>query len=131
MRIVIIIALCLHLIAPLAVWAQAVATKGPLDYSLKQYGLIMGVATLGGLVSWYGKVSRGVLPPWSIHHLVGELVTSSLAGLLCFWLCEWAGLAPLLTAALVGLSGHAGAKGIQLLENWAAKRFQERAGGAS
>jgi predicted CDP-diglyceride synthetase/phosphatidate cytidylyltransferase len=89
------------------------------------------VATLGGLVSWYGKVSRGVLPPWSIHHLVGELVTSSLAGLLCFWLCEWAGLAPLLTAALVGLSGHAGAKGIQLLENWAAKRFQERAGGAS
>lgn len=130
MRIVIIIALCLHLIAPLAVWAQA-AAKGPLDYSLKQYGLILGVATLGGLVSWYGKVSRGVLPPWSIHHLVGELVTSSLAGLLCFWLCEWAGLAPLLTAALVGLSGHAGAKGIQLLENLAAKRFQERAGGAS
>ena len=130
MRIVIIIALCLHLIAPLAVWAQA-AAKGPLDYSLKQYGLILGVATLGGLVSWYGKVSRGVLPPWSIHHLVGELVTSSLAGLLCFWLCEWAGLAPLLTAALVGLSGHAGVKGIQLLENWAAKRFQERAGGAS
>ena len=72
MRIVIIIALCLHLIAPLAVWAQA-AAKGPLDYSLKQYGLILGVATLGGLVSWYGKVSRGVLPPWSIHHLVGEL----------------------------------------------------------
>lgn len=130
MRIVIIIALCLHLIAPLAVLAQAVA-KGPLDYSLKQYGLILGVATLGGLVSWYGKVSRGVLPPWSIHHLVGELATSSLAGLLCFWLCEWAGLAPLLTAALVGLSGHAGAKGIQLLEDWAAKRFQERAGGAS
>lgn len=130
MRIVIIIALCLHLIAPLVVWAQA-AAKGPLDYSLKQYGLILGVALLGGLVSWYGKVSRGVLPPWSIHHLVGELVTSSLAGLLCFWLCEWAGLAPLLTAALVGLSGHAGVKGIQLLEDWAAKRFQERAGGTS
>lgn len=129
MRIVIILALCLHLAAPLAVWAQ-VAAKGPLDYSLKQYGLILGVALLGGLVSWYGKVSRGVLPPWSIHHLVGELVTSSLAGLLCFWLCEWAGLAPLLTAALVGLSGHAGAKGIQLLEDWASKRFHERAGGA-
>jgi hypothetical protein len=74
-------------------------------------------------VSWYGKVRAGELPPWSIHSLVGELATSALAGLLAFWLCEWAGFAPLLTASLAGIAGHMGAKAITVLEQWATKRM--------
>jgi len=121
-RLVFIALLCAHLAMPLLAWAQA-TTKSPLDYSLKQYGLILGIALLGGAVSWYAKVRRGEIPLWSINHLVGELATSALAGLLCFWLCEWAGFQPLLTAALAGIAGHMGAKAITLLEEWAARRL--------
>lgn len=124
MRLITIFLLCLHLLAPIATWAQEVnRTKSPLDYSLKQYGLILGIALLGGLVSWGAKVRKGELPSWSINHLVGELATSALAGLLCFWICEWAGAAPLLTAALTGIVGHMGTKGMTMLEEWGQRRF--------
>lgn len=124
-RLLFVALLCAHLALP--VWAQVqAAAKSPLDYSLKQYGLILGIALLGGAVSWYSKVRRGEIPLWSIHHLVGELATSALAGLLCFWLCEWAGFQPLLTSALAGIAGHMGAKAITLLEEVAAKRLAER-----
>lgn len=122
MRLLLPLILCLHLLAPVAAWAQT-TTKGPLDYSLKQYGFILGVALLGGLVSWGAKVRKGELPNWSINHLVGELATSALAGLLCFWICEWAGLAPLLTAALTGIFGHMGTRALTLLEEWGKARF--------
>lgn len=124
MRLLTTLLLCLHLLAPIAAWAQDSArTKNPLDYSLKQYGLILGIALLGGVVSWFTKVRKGELPSWSINHLVGELATSALAGLLCFWICEWAGSAPLLTAALTGIVGHMGTKAMAMLEEWGKAKF--------
>lgn len=111
--------LCLHLMLPALAVAQP---RNPLDYPLKQYGLILGVALLAGFASWYAKVRKGEIPLWSVYHLIGELATSALAGLLCFWLCEWAGLAPLLTAPLTGLAGHMGVRAITMLEEWATKR---------
>jgi hypothetical protein len=118
------IILSLHLLLPLAVMAQEVnKSKNPLDYSLKQYGLILGIALLGGVVSWGAKVRKGELPNWSINHLIGELATSALAGRLCFWTCEWAGSAPLLTAALTGIVGHMGTKAMTMLEQWGQSRF--------
>jgi lysozyme family protein len=111
-RLLATVVLVMHLLAPAVVWAQ-VKLKDPLDYSLKTYGLILGVALLGGFASWYAKVRKGELPPWSINHLIGELATSALAGLLCFWLCEWANFQPLLTAALTGIAGHMGTQGDQ------------------
>lgn len=124
MRFVINIILCLHLLTPIAVWAQdAARSKNPLDYSLSQYGLILSIALLGGFVGWWGKVRRGEISAWSLNHLVGELATSALAGLLCFWLCEWAGFPPLLTAALTGIFGHMGTKAMTLLEEWGKNRL--------
>lgn len=114
--------LVLHLLTPAAVWAQD-KVKNPLDYSLKQYALFLGAALLGGLVSWYSKVRAGVIPAASINHLVGELCTSAFAGLVCFWICEWSGFPQLLTAALTGIMGHMGTRGITLLEDWAARKF--------
>lgn len=122
MRSIYTLLLCMHLLLPALAFAQV---KNPLDYPLKQYGLILGIALLGGIVSWYSKVKRGELSPFSLHHLMGELVTSALAGLLCFWLCEWAGFPPLLTAALAGVAGHMGTKAITLLEEWATKRARK------
>jgi hypothetical protein len=120
-RLLFAVILSAHLLLPATVWAQA-KLKDPLDYSLKTYGVILGVALLAGFASWYAKVRKGELPPWSVNHLVGELATSALAGLLCFWLCEWANFQPLLTAALVGIAGHMGTKAISLFEQWASKQ---------
>lgn len=121
-HIIISFVLAFHLLMPIAVLAQEKA-KGPLDYGLKIYSLFLGAALLGGVVSWFNKVRSGLLPAWSINHLVGELCTSAFAGLLCFWFCEWAGFPQLLTAVLTGVMGHMGTRGITLLEEWAAHRF--------
>lgn len=99
------------------------ADKHPLDYPLRQYAALLGVALLGGLVSFYGKVRAGRIEAWNVMHLVGELTTSAFAGLLCFWLAESAGLPQLVTICLVGVAGHMGARAIALFENWAQRRF--------
>lgn len=122
-RALLSILLCLHLLLPAAAWAQAAVVRNPLDYSLKQYGLVLGFALLGGLVGWYNKVRAGILPGWSINHLIGELCTSAFAGLITFWLCEWAAFPPLLTASLTGVMGHMGTRGVSMLEEFASKRM--------
>lgn len=101
--------------------------KDPLDYSLRQYGLVLLFALLGGLVSWVSKVRAGKLRAFQMLHLVGELATSALAGLLMFYFCEWLGLPKLLTICLVGVFGHMGTRGIALFEQWAERRFQSLA----
>lgn len=98
-----------YLIASFPAYAQAEA-RDPLDYSLKTYGLMLLMAIFGGFVSWYGKVVRQELPVASLFHLIGELATSAFAGMMMFFLCEWAGSPTLLTVALVSMSGHMGAK---------------------
>ncbi len=99
------------------------AGKDPLDFPLQQYAFLLGVALLGGLVSWYSKVRSGAVHAWNLMHLIGELATSAFAGLIAFWLCAWLGTPPLITAALVGISGHMGTRAIATFEGWAARRF--------
>lgn len=126
MRYLPAIVLVIALLAPLLARADS---KGPLDYSLKQYGLTLAVALLGGLVSWLTKVRKGDTSPWNVMHLVGELCTSAFAGLLAFWLCEWSGAPQLLSVALTGIAGHMGTRAIATFEEFAAKRFGVREGG--
>jgi hypothetical protein len=102
--------LCLHLLGPVLAWAQDTAPRDPLSYPLRTYGLMLLMAIFGGFVSWYGKVVRKELPVASLFHLIGELATSAFAGMMMFFLCEWAGSPTLLTVALVSMSGHMGAK---------------------
>lgn len=127
-----------HLIANLALsfcllqppLAQAQdAIKHPLSYSLKEYGVILGIALLGGLVRWISAIRRKEAGMLSISSLVGELVISAFAGLLTFWLCESFGVNPLWTAAAAGLAGHAGGSGIAWLERTAKKQVEAKLGG--
>jgi peptidoglycan/LPS O-acetylase OafA/YrhL len=104
-------------------WVARAADKDPLDYPIRQYGFMLGVALLGGLVSWWAKVRKGEARAWHLTGLVGELCTSAFAGLLAFWLCEWAATPPLLTASLVGISGHMGTRAITAFEEFAQKRY--------
>lgn len=128
MRFFISLVLCLHLLIPVAVWAQTLAIKTPLSYSLQEYGIVLATASLGGMASWYMKVRRGELLAWNLAALIGELCVSAFAGLLAFWLCEYSNFNPLLTSAIVGMSGHAGAKGLNWLEVVGQRMFEKKLG---
>jgi hypothetical protein len=119
--------LCIHLMAPLAAHAQTVI-KTPISYSLQEYGFVLATALLGGLASWYMKVRKGELLAWNLSALIGELCVSAFAGLLAFWVCEALGVQPLVTAAVIGVSGHAGARGIAWLESLGQKFVEKKLG---
>jgi drug/metabolite transporter (DMT)-like permease len=131
MNLILQVVLCLHMLMPVAAMAQSVASKDPLSYPLKTYGFMLFVAILGGIVSFYAKVRRGEVAALSFMHLVGEITTSAFAGLLVFWLCEYLNVPQILTAPLVGISGHMGAKAIGLAEGWAKRKFDQTSGASA
>lgn len=104
--------------------------RDPLNYPLKQYAFILGISLVGGLVNFYRRVRSGDLQTPGVSALIGELATSAFAGLLCFWICEYFALAPLLTAACAGLAGHAGGNGIVWAET-VSRRWIEKRWGAT
>lgn len=116
----------LHLVLPLAVHAQT-TVKTPLSYSLSEYGVVLAVALLGGIANWYIKAKNDP-GGYSLAALVGELCVSAFAGVIAFWLCEAFAVAPLLTAAAVGMAGHAGARGLDWLERMLKRQAEGRLG---
>ena len=97
--------------------------KDPTTYGLITYLWVTGLAAWGGLVNFYRKVESGNARAFNFIELIGELATSSFSGLITFWLCEAAQIDPLITAAMVGVSGHMGSRAIFQLEHWAQTRF--------
>lgn len=110
--------------AALHISANAAPNSDPLELPMKQYGLVLAVALLGGVVSFYAKVRAGHVAAWNVFHLIGEMATSAFAGLLAFWICSYLDTPQLLTVAVVGIAGHMGARAIALFEHWAQRRFQ-------
>lgn len=97
--------------------------KDPTSYSLITYGWVFCLAILGGIVNFMRKLQTGKARIFNIAELVGEVVTSGFAGVLTFWLCENANIAPLVTAALVGISGHMGSRALFLFEDFLKSKF--------
>ena len=97
--------------------------KDPSTYGLITYLWVTGLAAWGGLVNFYRKVKSGETRAFNVVELIGEIATSAFAGLITFWLCEAAQIDPLVTAALVGISGHMGSRAIYQLERWVQKRL--------
>lgn len=127
MRIFLALFLALHLLMPLAVQAQTVI-KTPLSYSLQEYGIVLATALLGGAANWYIKAKANPTSVYSMAALVGELCVSAFAGLLAFWICEGLAIQPLYTAAVVGMAGHAGARGLNWLEKISMRNAARRLG---
>lgn len=97
--------------------------KDPTSYSFLTYGWVFALAIAGGIVSFYRKLQKGSVRVFNLIEFLGEIVTSAFAGVITFWLCENANLSPLVTAALVGISGHMGSRAIFMFEDWLAKQF--------
>lgn len=97
--------------------------KDPTTYTLLTYAWVIVLAAWGGAVNFITKVRRGESRACNIAEFIGEIVTSGFAGVLTFWLCEAAGINPLITAALIGISGHLGSRAIFLMERWATAKF--------
>lgn len=97
--------------------------KDPLDYHIFTYLWVIGLSVLGGIVSFMRKLRLGIVRRFSIVEFIGELVTSGFVGVVTFWLCEEAGIAPLYAAVMVGIAGHMGTRLIFLMECWLEKRL--------
>jgi hypothetical protein len=97
--------------------------KDPLSYSLLTYAWVIALSITGGFVSFFRKIKEGRARAFNVTEFIGEIVTSGFAGILTFYLSESAGFDPLVTASLVGISGHMGSKFLYLLEQWAEKKL--------
>lgn len=97
--------------------------KDPTNYGWITYLWVSGLAMWGGAVSFMRKRKSGQARPFNLTEFVGEIITSAFAGVLTFWLCESVGMSGLLTAAMVGVSGHMGSRAIFQLEKWAERKF--------
>ena len=97
--------------------------KSPETYSFITYGWVFALAILGGVVSFMRKLQLGHTRVFNLVEFIGEIVTSAFAGVITFWMCEHSNLSPLVTAALVGVSGHMGSRAIFMAEGWLTKQF--------
>jgi hypothetical protein len=84
--------------------------------------IMVGIAMLGGALSFYRSVKAGKARPFNVAELVGEVATSGFSGLLAWWVFQGLNVNPYLTAAGVGVVGHMGSRALflseQLLEGW-------------
>ena len=125
-----VVALALALCAG-AASAEVAASRDDLDISARTVVYIVGLSLLGGLVSWITKVRAGIIPPWSLLSLVGELCTSAFSGFLAYLLCDAAGFSIKVTMCMVGVAGHMGARAIKAFETFAERRWGALAGDQS
>ena len=107
--------------------AKTVAENGPfVAKNIIPTLWMVGVAVLGGVVSFYQKVRAGRARPMNITELLGEIVTSAFAGLITYWICRFYGVNEYLMAAGVAISGHMGARAIFIAEQWIESRAVDR-----
>lgn len=85
-----------------------------------------GVAAAGALLSFHQKVKAKKSRWVNITELVGEMVVSSVVGIVTFWICKGYGVNEWLTAAGVAIAGHMGSRAIFLAEQWVENRVLEK-----
>lgn len=101
--------------------------RGPLSYSLQDYGFVLAISLAGGFISWVNRVRKGKVE-MSLSALVGELAASAFAGLITYWVCEATGVHPLITAACTGMAGHMGSGLLVWIESKGKKLVGDRFG---
>ena len=100
-----------------------VPEKDPLNYSIVTYAWVILVSMWGGAAGFLRKCKEGAVRHFNFTEMVGELLTSAFIGVITFWLCEWGGTPPLLSSAMIGISGHMGSRGLYQLERWVTSKY--------
>lgn len=98
--------------------------RDPQNYSFITYLWVFAMAMLGGVANNVKKIKDGTLKRFSFSELVGDLIISGFLGIVTFFLCEYAGLDRMLTAALIGMSAHQGTRGIYFIEELIARQLK-------
>lgn len=99
------------------------AAGGPRAVDLGTYLGVLAVSSWGGVVSWIQRRRSGHAAPFSFAELIGEMCTAGFCGILAFWLCQAAAMNEWITAAIVGVSGHTGSRGLFLLQRALMHRY--------
>lgn len=91
------------------------------------YGWFLVLAIWGGTASYISRMRQKSLP-FSLAELLGEWLISGFSGIMTALICTSYGLDPLLIAALCGITGHLGGRGVYMLEQWATAKLKGFAG---
>lgn len=82
------------------------------------------LAMWGGTVNYIRRVKKDGLN-FSIFELVGEWSISAFAGVVTALVCQEMNISPLMTYALVAISGHLGGKTIDMFETMFKSRMDK------
>lgn len=88
------------------------------------YILFCVLAAWGGTVNYIRRVKSNETK-FNIYELVGEWAISAFAGIVTALVCQEMNISPLMTYALVAISGHLGGRSIDAFENL----FRSKIGG--
>lgn len=86
--------------------------KDPSTIPWLAYVWVIILSLLGGMVNFANRVQKRQTTWRDFAGLFAELITSVFVGVVTYYVCEWQGFAPLLTAALVGVTAHMGTRAI-------------------
>ena len=95
-------------------------------YSIWTFLWVLGFSSLGGLVAYISRVSRGEVKVFRLIELIGELTVSAFVGLLTFFFCKKADLDAETTAMFIGITGHMGSRAMLFFENLVERAFLAR-----
>lgn len=85
------------------------------------------LAAWGGTASYVTRLKKNGTA-FSFAELIGEWTISGFAGVITAYLCHVADFSYFATAALAGVAGHMGGRGIALMEYAITKHFQRKYG---
>lgn len=88
------------------------------------FGLL---AVWGGTASYISRIKKSQAT-FSLMELIGEWTISAFAGVITAYICYELQFSFYLTAALAGIAGHMGGRGIALLESGVVAFYKKRWG---
>ena len=115
---VVVVLLILFGIVVMVTPAQAAGGPSPFDYGVLTYLWVLCLSAFGGIVNFSRKLRDARTTPFRLTEFIGEIATSSFAGLLTFWLCEAAGVDRLIEACCIAISGHMGSRAVFKIEKF-------------
>jgi len=97
-------------------------TNSPENYSWITYFWVFGLSFLGGTVRTLTNLKIGMSFKDICRRWFVDVTVSAFIGVITFFLCEYAHLSQLLTAAFVGVSAHMGTRAIVIIEEFLYKK---------